>query len=102
MISEQQAEQLVYQHINRPWPAWPDKPEMIVIRVVERPLDWIVYWTSKADWENPDSDHVPTGNAPYLVSREDGTLFETGPASPIEDCILATEHKIQKHLLRKI
>jgi len=102
VITEKQAEQLVYEHINRPCPSWPDKPEMIVLRVVERPLDWIVYWTSRTYWENPDSGQTLAGHAPYLVSREDGTLFETGAVPPIEDRILAAEHKIQKHLQRRV
>jgi hypothetical protein len=102
MISEKQAAQLVHQHINRLPPSGPHQPEMIVIRVVERPLDWIVYWTSKSYWENPDNDQTFAANAPYLVSREDGTLFETEAVSPIEDGILATEHKIQKQLQRGV
>ncbi len=102
MITEEQAEQLVYEHINRPSPSWPDKPEMIVLRVVERPLDWIVYWTSKPFWENPGSDTAVSVHAPYLIAREDGTLFETVAVPPIEDRILAAEHKLQQHLKRRV
>jgi len=102
MITEQQAKQLVYQHINRPLPSWPDKPEMIVIRVIERPLDWIVYWTSRPQWENPDANQTFTSHGPCLVSRADGTLFETSMVPPIEDQILAVEHKIGTHSRRRV
>ena len=102
MITEQQAEELVYERINRPSPAWPDKPEMVVIRVVERPLNWIVYWTSKTHWENPEADQAPIGNGPILVSRADGTLVETNPIPPIEHHILAVEQQIEAHLAARV
>lgn len=38
MITQQQAEQLVYEHINRPNPDWRDKPELIIVRVEEHEL----------------------------------------------------------------
>jgi hypothetical protein len=102
MIPEQQAKHLVYQHINRPLPSWPAKPEMMVIRVNERPLDWIVYWTSRPHWENPNDGQTFTGHGPCLVSRADGTLFETSIVPPIEDQILAVEDRIETHLRRGV
>jgi hypothetical protein len=75
---------------------------MIVIRVVERPLDWIVYWTAKSFWEHPEGDPLFTCNGPILVSRADGSLFETGILPPVEDRILATEHLIQQQVARRV
>jgi Immunity protein 35 len=98
MITQEQAEQLVYERVNRPDPAWPDKPEMIITRTEERALGWVVYWTSRPWHETRDFRHAIAGNGPYLVSREGGTLFETGTAPPIEERILAAERRLQDHL----
>jgi hypothetical protein len=98
MITKQQAEQLVYEHINAPSPQWPDMPEMIVVHTDERELGWVVYWTSRPYHETGEIQHAIAGNAPYLVCRQDGTLFETGTAPPIEERILAAEHRLKAHL----
>lgn len=98
MITQQEAEQLVYQQINRPSPDWPEKPEMIVLHSIERPLGWIVYWTTRIFHETGDTRHAIAGNSPYFVGREDGTVLVTGTAPPIEQRILAAEQKLQAHL----
>jgi len=98
MITQQQAEQLVYERINAPWPHWSDKPEMIVVHTDERPSGFVVYWTSRPWHETRDIRYAIAGNGPYLVCRIDGTLFETGTAAPIEDRIREAEHRMQAHL----
>jgi hypothetical protein len=98
MITKPQAEQLVYERINAPNPHWPDKPEMIVLRSEERSSGWVVYWTSRPYHETGRIEHAIAGNAPYLVCSEDGTLFETGTAPPIEERIRAAELRLQAHL----
>ena len=76
-------------------------PEMIITRVAERPLCWVVYYTSRPYHETREARFAIAGNGPYLVSREDGTLFTTGTAPPIEERILAAEQKLQAHLQSK-
>ena len=80
MITKQQAEQLVYERINAPNPQCPDKPEMIVTLTEERQSGWLIYWTSRRWHETGDIRYAIAGNGPYLVCREDGTMFETGTA----------------------
>jgi hypothetical protein len=102
MITQHQAEQLVYERINRSDAAWPDKPEMILLRTDRRESGWVVYWTSRPYHETGEIEHAIAGNAPYLVCREDGTLFETGTAPPIEERIRAAERRLQTHLQSRI
>ena len=98
MITKQQAEQLVYERINAPNPQWPDMPDMIVLHIDERESGWVVYWTSRPYHETGEIQHAIAGNAPYLVCREDGALFETGTAPPLEERIRAAERRLQTHL----
>jgi hypothetical protein len=100
MITKQQAEQLVYERINAPNPQWPDMPEMIVVQSDERDTGWVVYWRSRPWHGTRDFRHAIAGNGPYLVCREDGALFETGTAPPIEQRIREAEHRLQSHLQR--
>lgn len=98
MIVKQQAEKLVYEQINAPRPDWPDMPEMVVLCTDERESGFLVYWTSRLWLETGDIRHAIAGNSPYLVCKEDGTLFETGSCPPIEDRIREAEHRLQMHL----
>jgi hypothetical protein len=99
MITQKQAEQLVYDHINLPWPSWPDKPEMVVTRIVERPLGWVISWTTRPAKENPGSSHALAGNAPYLVSRADGAMFAMPyRGHSYEERLRDAENELQAHL----
>ena len=82
MITQQQAEQLVYERINQPDPYWRDKPEMIVVRVEEHELGWLMFYDSRPHHETGEFRFTIAGNAPYLVSRHDGTMFPTGTTPP--------------------
>jgi hypothetical protein len=98
MITQNQAEQLVYERINRPDASWPDKPEMIVIRVDEHELGWLFCYTSRPWHETRDIRYAIAGNAPLLVSREDGTMVPTGTAAPFEERVREAEQKLRAHL----
>src|SRR5579859_7885168 len=98
MITREQAEKVVYERINAPDRSWPDKPEMVVVRIDEHALGWVVFYTSRAYHETGDSRSAISGNAPYLVSRDDGALFETGTAPPFEARLRAAEMKLRAHL----
>ena len=98
MITQQQAEQLVYERINRPDAYWPDKPEMIVVRVAEHELGWLIFYDSRQHHETRDIRYAIAGNAPFLVSREDGTMFPTGTAAPFEERVHEAEQKLRAHL----
>ena len=98
MITQQKAEQLVYEKINRPDTSWPDKPEMILTRTDERESGWVIYWTSRPYHETGDFRYAIAGNGPYLVCRQDGALFHTGTQPSIEDRIREAELRLHAHL----
>jgi cupin superfamily acireductone dioxygenase involved in methionine salvage len=98
MITQKQAEQLVYERINRPDAYWPDKPEMIVVRTTEHELGWLVFYDSRPHHETGEIQYAIAGNAPFLVSREDGTMFPTGTAAPFEERVREAERKLRAHL----
>ncbi|MES2569329.1 MAG: YrhB domain-containing protein [Verrucomicrobiota bacterium] len=100
MITQQQAEQLVYEHINTPNPQWPDMPEMIVVSVEEQELGWLVFYDSRPHQETGEVRYAIAGNAPFLVSREDGAMFATGTAAPFAECVREAELRLKEHLLR--
>jgi hypothetical protein len=98
MITQEQAKQLVYEHINRRDPSWPDRPEMIIVRVEVHELGWLIFYDSKPHHETGEFQHAIAGNAPYLVSREDGSMFVTGTAPPFEDRLREAERELRAHL----
>lgn len=89
---------MVYERINEPDPYWLDKPEMIVVRVEKHELGWIVSYDSRPHHETGDFQFAIAGNAPYLVSRQDGMMFPTGTAAPFEERVREAERKLRAHL----
>jgi len=67
---------------------------MVITRVEERELVWVVYYDSRRHLETGDFRDALAGNAPYLVAREDGSLWETGTARPIEEYIRDAEQQL--------
>jgi hypothetical protein len=102
MITQIQAEQLVYERINRPDASWPDKPEMIVTRVDQHELGWLIFYTSRPYHETGDFRFAIAGNAPFLVSHEDGTMFPTGTAPSFAERVREAEQKLRAHLQSQI
>jgi hypothetical protein len=71
---------------------------MIVTRVDDHELGWVVFYDSRPHDETGEFRFAVAGNAPYLVSREDGTLFVTGTAPPFEERLRSAEQKLRAHL----
>lgn len=94
MVTRARAEAIVLERINQPDPHWPEKPRMVITRVEERELGWVVYYDSQRHHETGDFQDALAGNAPYLVAREDGSLWETGTAKPIEEHIREAEQRL--------
>ena len=69
---------------------YPEENHELVIlgdQTIEGEFGWVFFWTSRTHQESGDIQHALVGNAPFLVSRKDGSLHETGTALPIEDYI---------------
>lgn len=94
MITKAQAEALVHERINLPDTRWPQKPEMVIAHVEERELGWVVYYNSRRYLESGDDRAALAGNAPYFVARDDGSVWETGTAAPVEDYVRAAEQQL--------
>ena len=54
---------------------------------IEGDFGWVFFWTSLKHRQTGELKHALLGNAPFLVSRKDGTLHETGTAHPTEHYI---------------
>jgi hypothetical protein len=99
MITQQQAEQIVYDRVNKLDPSWPDRPEMIITQVDEHDVGWVIWWTSRQWHETGDLRLALAGNSPYFVSRADGELHSTGPVPRIKERIqeIKTELRAATH-----
>ena len=54
---------------------------------IEKDFGWVFFYNSKKYLETKNFSDVIVGNAPILVSKKDGELYETGTAYPIEHYI---------------
>jgi len=84
-ISRDIARTRVEAWINRPDPDWPDRPRVEVLdeHTIERPYGWVFFY------------HVPgeaiPGNAPILITRNDGRLWALDTAYPVEHYLACFE-----------
>ena len=62
---------------------------VVVIEAATQEFDlgWVVYYDSKRFVETGDALCALAGNAPIIVERATGALFETGTAEPIDNYI---------------
>lgn len=68
---------------------------MIVVRIEEHELGWLVFFDSRPHHETGDLQFAIAGNAPYLVSRRDGTMFPTGTGAAFEERVREAEASLR-------
>ncbi len=98
MITKEDAEKLLHEHINQVDPNWPDKPEMVITSSEEREVGWLIYWTSSTWLKTNNIKDAIAGNGPYLVSH-DGELHSIGSAF-VDERIVQVEEEIKDKLER--
>jgi len=93
MITKEQARGLVEKKIYDQCIELPDDDEITILEqeTIEKPWDWIFFYTSRKWHETNDDVYTIAGNAPILVERATGKLFETGTACSIEHYIAQYE-----------
>jgi hypothetical protein len=91
MISRDAARAKVEAFVNTPDPYWPDRPRVVVRDDVtlERPYGWVFFFDVPG--------RVVAGNAPVLVTREDGELRVLGTALPVETYLARFERSGDPH-----
>ena len=91
MINESKARELVEQIICGY--SSPEDDEKYVINEhhsIEKDWGWIIYWTSEK-WLAGDERYAIGGNAPFIVTKDEGKVLMTGTAYSIEHYIAAFE-----------
>ena len=79
-ITRQQAQEIIEQRL-----AGSNPPVLIMPEAtIEKDWGWVFFYDSKEYLEGRGDDGWLCGNAPYIVERSTGTVYETGTADPIE------------------
>jgi len=89
MMTKEEATVLVRKKINAQSLNLPDDDEIIILEqdTIDKPWGWIFFYTSRKWYETNDIDYAIAGNAPIIVEKETGKLYETGTAYSIEHYI---------------
>lgn len=69
---------------------------MVIVLVEERELGWLVYYDSGRHQKTKNVRDALAGNAPFLVSKEDGTVFETCTAM-LDESLRKAEKTLELH-----
>lgn len=89
MISKEKAREIAAEELcGRP--EWlPEDDELIIVDevTIERPWGWVFFSTSRKWKETNDIRYAIAGNAPVIIEKTTGRLFQTGTAMAIENYI---------------
>lgn len=94
MINKEQAEKIVYKHLALLEKESGVQLKLINTETIEKEFGWIFFYNSKKYIETGEFRYMLAGNAPIIVNKKDGSLYETGTSQPI-DCYV-TEY-VKKH-----
>ncbi|MFG2437948.1 YrhB domain-containing protein [Streptomyces sp. NPDC048508] len=87
MIEREAAVRAVEDQLERDYQQWravsTDSVKMVVVRVEEHELVWIVSWQSEDFVCTRNPKYALIGNGPYLVDRVDGGLHQIGVVSSV-------------------
>lgn len=65
-------------HQNRP------KHDLVIVSERKYDFGWVFFWNTKQFADSGDHRHGLVGNAPLIVDRNDGQLYVTGTAHPLD------------------
>ncbi len=84
MITEQEAEKLVWIHISGY--ELPKGDEWIIVQdeTIRKDWGWVFFYTSKKWRETGDLSFAVAGNAPLLIEKNTGNVLVTGTARETE------------------
>jgi hypothetical protein len=96
MITKEQAKSLVEREINAPDPTDTKKIKLVILdnETIEKKWGWVFFYNTEDYLKTGDIYEALVGNAPYIVNRYTGELFETGTAYDIEEYIKEYESKL--------
>lgn len=88
MINFEEAKLLAEQRIKE-YMSYDDSLTLILLEdeTIYEDFGWIFFYNSKEFVETGDMSYALGGNAPLLVDKNVGQVFETGTAMPIEEYI---------------
>ena len=84
MVSEEQAHRLAERHLRELEPSVGLELVLLPESTIEGAWGWMFFYDSRAHAEQGNLSAALAGNAPIIVSREDGSLHVTGTAFPPE------------------
>ena len=96
MFTRQHADQVVDQYLDEheiatfdfdsPLPLHEDRhlQKLVVVRVDEHDFGWLYFYDGSGHAKTGSASDAVVGNAPLIVDRNDGKLYVTGTAHPIE------------------
>jgi hypothetical protein len=96
MITRQHADRLVAGYLDEheiatydfdsPLPLHEDHHDqtLVIVRVDEHEFGWVYFYDSSRHAEGGDPKYALVGNAPLVVDKNDGKLYVTGTAHPVD------------------
>ena len=89
MLTREEARQAVSSLLGAraPWMAADDEWMILDSETIERSWGWVFFHTSKRWHETQAIGYAVAGNAPHIVERVSGRLFQLGTSNPVEHYI---------------
>jgi hypothetical protein len=99
MLKKQDARAVALGKVSALTEALSPDDEIVILddATIEREWGWVFFYTSKRWQETKDIRYALAGNAPIIINKSTGKLFETGTAYPVEHYIQAYERTGSPH-----
>ena len=96
MITKKQAKALVEKMINAQDSTGTKTTKLVILdnETIEKKWGWVFFYNTENYLKTGDFYEALAGNAPCIVNRYTGELFETGTAYDIEEYINEYESKL--------
>ena len=96
MLNKQQARELALSEIKKNWDIEDDEPVIVEEDTIEEDFGWVFFYESRIYVETQIFSYCLAGNAPLIVNRQDGSVFITGTAHPVEQYLEEYQKELAK------
>lgn len=96
MLNQAQAADIALKEILKRWDIEGDEPVLIEDDTLQEDFGWVFFYESRIFLETQIFSYCLAGNAPIIVNKNDGSVFITGTARPVEDYIEEYRRKLLK------
>ena len=94
MITIIEAEKIAKKYLLEKEREFDESLQLIDSETIEKSIGWVFFYNSKEYIETGDFLSMLAGNAPFIINRNNGELYETGTAMSLDEYVSEYEAQL--------